>query len=530
MLSVGLVGCASEEVPEITEYNLTISSTEGGSVTTPGEGTFVCDEGMVIDLVAEADEDYDFVNWTGDVDTVANVTDSTTTVTMDSDYSITAGFAYVEPIAAVWNADATFVADWRQFSPLGMHFLSVWKENLVYWVFHIRNYRKDDVPRSVIGLATTTQGITFEDLGIVLDIGGASQWVYLAGLDLFHQTGEALGNNWVATPGEHEEGFLSFGPYATDIAEGPNTVAFILSTDNTVGSEVVVSIDVHDATAGKVLATQTITRSDFSAPGDDTTFSLNYTQVEGNEIEFRTYWHGTAHVQQDAVRVNQGQAPFFDDRIASFPGIWKDGDTWYLVYEGADTSSEWPGDIGLATSTDGVKWIKDACNPILVHDDYGWESVNIGTPSLWKEGDTWYLFYHGFDGTRCRIGVATGSDLHSLTKYSGNPILDVGPYGSWDSGTAGKRSIVKEGDWYYMAYEGSTDMPYETAQWSTGLARSMDLLGWEKFAGNPILPQTRGEFGYDGPEWLRTPDDLWHIYFRGPDGPTQRATWMLLNR
>jgi hypothetical protein len=36
-LSVGLIGCGGEEIPE---YNLTISSNEGGKVTTPGEGTF----------------------------------------------------------------------------------------------------------------------------------------------------------------------------------------------------------------------------------------------------------------------------------------------------------------------------------------------------------------------------------------------------------------------------------------------------------------------------------------------------------
>jgi len=89
-LSAGLIGCGSEQIPE---YSLTISSTEGGSLTTPGEGTFICDEGMVVDLVAEADEGYRFVNWTGLVGTVANVNDATTTITMDNHYSITANFA-----------------------------------------------------------------------------------------------------------------------------------------------------------------------------------------------------------------------------------------------------------------------------------------------------------------------------------------------------------------------------------------------------------------------------------------------------
>ena len=97
-LSVGLIGCAGDGVPEIPEYNLTISSTEGGSVTTPGEGTFTYDEGTVVHLVAEADEGYHFVSWTGNVGTVTNVEDAITTITMDSHYSITANFAGGIPI------------------------------------------------------------------------------------------------------------------------------------------------------------------------------------------------------------------------------------------------------------------------------------------------------------------------------------------------------------------------------------------------------------------------------------------------
>jgi hypothetical protein len=77
----------------VASYDLTITSTAGGSVTTPGERTFTYDGGTVLDLVAEAEEGYHFVNWTGDVDTIADVSAATTTITMQGDYSITANFA-----------------------------------------------------------------------------------------------------------------------------------------------------------------------------------------------------------------------------------------------------------------------------------------------------------------------------------------------------------------------------------------------------------------------------------------------------
>jgi hypothetical protein len=46
----------------------------------------------VVDLVAEPEEGYRFVNWTGDVDTIADVEDTETTITIEDDYGITANF------------------------------------------------------------------------------------------------------------------------------------------------------------------------------------------------------------------------------------------------------------------------------------------------------------------------------------------------------------------------------------------------------------------------------------------------------
>jgi hypothetical protein len=73
-------------------YSLTISSTEGGEVTTPGEGTFVYAASTVVGLVAEPGEHYDFVEWTGDVSTIADVYTASTNITMNDSYSITADF------------------------------------------------------------------------------------------------------------------------------------------------------------------------------------------------------------------------------------------------------------------------------------------------------------------------------------------------------------------------------------------------------------------------------------------------------
>jgi len=76
--------------------NLIISSTSGGAVTTPGEGTYAYDNGTLASVVASPSANFYFVNWTGtavDAGKVANPNAASTTVTMDADYTIQANFA-----------------------------------------------------------------------------------------------------------------------------------------------------------------------------------------------------------------------------------------------------------------------------------------------------------------------------------------------------------------------------------------------------------------------------------------------------
>jgi len=118
----------------LIEYALTISSTAGGSVTTPGEGTFTYAPETVVDLVAESEEGYRFVNWTGDVDTIANVTAASTTITMDDNYSIRANFVSVKAgdggiKAGDWIKVEYTITGWPAGEPypewLKLEFLSV---------------------------------------------------------------------------------------------------------------------------------------------------------------------------------------------------------------------------------------------------------------------------------------------------------------------------------------------------------------------------------------------------------------------
>jgi len=103
-------------------YTLTIASAAGGEVTAPGEGDFTYAEGTVINLVATPDPNYYFKCWAGDVGTIGNVNATTTKITMNDNYSITANFAEQYELAAGdrhtvgLKSDGTVVAvGWNAF-------------------------------------------------------------------------------------------------------------------------------------------------------------------------------------------------------------------------------------------------------------------------------------------------------------------------------------------------------------------------------------------------------------------------------
>ncbi|TEU17412.1 MAG: hypothetical protein E3I25_03135 [Dehalococcoidia bacterium] len=109
-------------------YYLTIDSTYGGSVTEPGEGYFAYAANTTIDLVAEPDEHCRFVNWTGNVETIADVDAAATNITIFDSYCITANFS---PFAGGNGTaeDPYQIADWYQLDSvrdyLSSHFILI---------------------------------------------------------------------------------------------------------------------------------------------------------------------------------------------------------------------------------------------------------------------------------------------------------------------------------------------------------------------------------------------------------------------
>ena len=156
-------------------------------------------------------------------------------------------------------------------------------------------------------------------------------------------------------------------------------------------------------------------------------------------------------------------------------------------------------------------------NPILIPGPSGsWDSHVIEAGDAFKDFGTYYLYYHATGGAGYQTGVATSKHpLGPFTKVGDQPILRLGPEGSWDARHAACAMILKEGtDRYLMWYSGYGETD-EHEQWGVGLASAPSPAGpWKKHADNPLIKH----FGYVG--GVVKVNGKYHLFAAHPVGST----------
>jgi beta-1,2-mannobiose phosphorylase / 1,2-beta-oligomannan phosphorylase len=219
----------------------------------------------------------------------------------------------------------------------------------------------------------------------------------------------------------------------------------------------------------------------------------------------------------------------WDRKIRERGYILVEDQTFHLWYTGYNDDRSPTKFLGHATSSDGLRWTRDPANPIFnrswvedvcviqsdgryvmfaegkgdiahqlvsadgVHwDDLG--SLDIrkadgapigpgpyGTPAAWFEDGTWYLFYERGDQG---IWLATSKDRRVWTNVRDTPVIGLGPE-PYDRAAVAMNQVIKRDGVYYAFYHANSQRPWK--DWTTNIARSRDLVHWEKYPGNPII-------------------------------------------
>jgi predicted GH43/DUF377 family glycosyl hydrolase len=158
-------------------------------------------------------------------------------------------------------------------------------------------------------------------------------------------------------------------------------------------------------------------------------------------------------------------------------GVYK---MWYCGYDVVVDGSGTDGNtnIGLATSTDGINWTKHPNNPIFTTGTNTWDSHYVQDPHVINDNGVYYMWYGGNDveGYGQQVGLATSSDGVSWIKSPINPVLQKGSIDDWDANTASFPSVLKSDNIYEMWYTGKdiaelvpNDLDY---YWEVGYASS----------------------------------------------------------
>ena len=224
-----------------------------------------------------------------------------------------------------------------------------------------------------------------------------------------------------------------------------------------------------------------------------------------------------------------GGADAWDRKIRERGYILVEGGVFHLWYTGYNDDRSPNRLLGHATSPDGLKWRRDPANPVFdkvwtedvfvlrrggeflmfaegkndvahqlkADDPVHWTELGsldvrkadgtpippgpYGTPTVWFEGGTYSLFYERGDRG---VWLATSKDRKVWTNVRDDPVLAMGPE-PYDKYAVAVNQIVKRDGVYYAFYHANAHQPWK--DWTSNVARSRDLVHWEKYPGNPIV-------------------------------------------
>jgi beta-1,2-mannobiose phosphorylase / 1,2-beta-oligomannan phosphorylase len=149
---------------------------------------------------------------------------------------------------------------------------------------------------------------------------------------------------------------------------------------------------------------------------------------------------------------------------------------YYMFAEGLNDVAH------LLTSTDRVTWKEQGPLDIRKVDGSPIAPGPYGTPTAFFEAGTWHLLYERGDRG---IWYAKSKDLKVWTNVQDDPVIAMGP-DAYDKYAVAVNQVIKLDGVYYAYYHANSHNPW-TKDWTTNIARSKDLVHWEKYPGNPLI-------------------------------------------
>ena len=121
----------------------------------------------------------------------------------------------------------------------------------------------------------------------------------------------------------------------------------------------------------------------------------------------------------------------WDETAVHDPVVVLHNGIYHMWYRGTDP--DWTWHIGYVTSTNGTTWNRFLTNPVLSGTAGQWDEGTLSLGDVFFDGATYHMWY----GANGQVGYATSTNGITWTKSPSNPVLSPGTPGQWG------QSIVK---------------------------------------------------------------------------------------
>lgn len=210
----------------------------------------------------------------------------------------------------------------------------------------------------------------------------------------------------------------------------------------------------------------------------DNSYRMWYTGYDGTREGTKFLGYATS---LDGLHwTRSARNPLFRNEWVEDMMVVEHGGAFYMFAEGCHDNHS-----VLLTSRDGLEWKWEGELDVLSADGTSSAKRPCGTPTVWIDNGTWYLFYEWLD-QGVWLARATDSRLRTWKNVQEKPVLRPGP-GDYDREMIAMNQVVRCKGAYFALYHGSGSGSQSPRTWNTNIARSTDLIHWEKYAGNPIV-------------------------------------------
>lgn len=228
-------------------------------------------------------------------------------------------------------------------------------------------------------------------------------------------------------------------------------------------------------------------RGDGPASADDSSYHDQIGAAELTGVAPGTISYTVLNNRQPIVRI--GEKGSFDDGMVLDPTAINFHSEVFLYYSAIGTAGY---HVGLAVSHDGVHFKKLGA------------VIEGRVPSAIVHGDTVYLLFQRLVDLKgggpdvqiktpkvYEVYLARSTDGIHFDEVQSQPVFK-GEGTDWDALSITTARVSYSEGWYYLLYGGSAYLADEPDYF--GLARSRDLIHWERHPGNPIFGAgARGE-------------------------------------